>query len=310
MPHWMIKSAIHRTISVLPRSDRWNELFQKYVTRSLGLDANGFEGRLSFCRRHLEHFFEAQPQRRRDFSVLDVGTGWYPVVPIGLYLCGASDIWTFDIAPLLRSSRLRLLLQYFIEYDQKGVLKTLLPWAEPERVAQLRIAIQRGDNDSPATLLNRLNIHALVRDAQHTGLQPASIDLFVSTSVFQYIPIEALEGMFAEFKRLASPNAAMSHYIGLWDQFSAFDRSITPLNFLRYSTNQWTWLRSPLIPLNRLRISDYRALHAPAGFALFKEISASGSADDLQKVPLAKEFHKYSAADLLVTTSWLVSRVV
>src|SRR5438105_2565533 len=26
MPHWLIKSAIHRAISFLPRSDRWNEL--------------------------------------------------------------------------------------------------------------------------------------------------------------------------------------------------------------------------------------------------------------------------------------------
>ena len=37
MPHWMIKSAIHRAISLLPRSDRWNELFQHCVTRSLEL---------------------------------------------------------------------------------------------------------------------------------------------------------------------------------------------------------------------------------------------------------------------------------
>jgi hypothetical protein len=308
MPHWMIKSAIHRTISVLPRSHRWNELFQTYVTKSLELDGRGFEDRLRFCRTHLEHYFEAHGLRREGFTALDVGTGWFPVVPVGLYLCGASDIWTFDIAPLLRSSRLRLLLGHFDEYDRRGVLKDLLPWVQPDRVAPLREAIERGTDESPTSLLNRLNIHALVRDAQQTGLKPGSIDLFVSTTVLQYIPAAALQGIFAEFKRLASPDAVMSHYVDLYDQFSVFDRSISPFNFLRYSTTGWKWLRSPLIPLNRLRISDYRALHALAGFAIIKEVNTSGSAQDLEKIPLAREFDKYEAADLLVMTSWLVSK--
>ena len=177
-------------------------------------------------------------------------------------------------------------------------------------MAQLRRAIESGENESPEALLNRLNIHALVRDAQNTGLKSGSIDFFVSTTVLEYIPTEALKGIFAESRRLASPNAVMSHYIDLYDQFSAFDRSITPFNFLRYSTNRWKWLRSPLIPLNRLRISDYRALHAPAGFAIVKEVNTSGSAQDLEKIPLAAEFQEYSPADLLVVSSWLVSRAV
>jgi hypothetical protein len=306
----MIKSVIHRAISVLPGSHHWNEIFQKYVTRSLTLDAAGFEGGLRFCRRHLEHFFEAQTQRREGFSALDLGTGWFPIVPIGLYLCGASEIWTFDIAPLLRSSRLHLLLNYFDEYDQKGALKNFLPWADPERVAQLRQVLRSGDNSSPEALLNKLNVHALVRDAQDTGLNPGSIDLFVSTAVLEYIPAEVLHDIFVEFKKVASPNAVMSHYIVLSDQSSTFDRSVTPFNFLRYSTGRWKWLRSPLIPLNRLRISDYRALHVLAGFAIVKEISTDGSAEDLAKVPLAPEFQTYSAADLLVLFSWLTSRSV
>ena len=108
VPHWLIKSAIHRAISFLPRSERWNEVFQTYVTKSLEIDRGGFEQRLDFCRRHLEHFLELQPMRAENFSVLELGTGWFPIVPVGLYLCGASEIWTFDIVPLLRSSRMKL----------------------------------------------------------------------------------------------------------------------------------------------------------------------------------------------------------
>src|SRR4051812_34577729 len=106
MPHWLIKSALHRAISLLPASHWWNDLFQTHVTRSMGLGAGRFELRLEHCRQHLENFFSQSPERQRgSFSVLELGTGWYPIVPVGLFLCGAADIWTFDIAPLLRPAR-------------------------------------------------------------------------------------------------------------------------------------------------------------------------------------------------------------
>jgi hypothetical protein len=172
----------------------------------------------------------------------------------------------------------------------------------------LQEALESVDQETPEALLGKLNIHVLIRDAQKTDLAPGSIDLFVSTTVLEYIDEEVLEGMFSEFKRLASPNAIMSHYVDLYDQYSVFDRSITRFNFLRYSTNRWKWLSSPLTPLNRLRISDYRALHVKAGFKVVKESTTSGSAEDLGKVPLAPEFQRYSIADLRVLTAWLVSK--
>ena len=226
----------------------------------------------------------------------------------GCICVGHQKIWTFDIAPLLRSARLDLLLNYFDEYDRTGVLKNVLPWVDPDRVAQLRRVIRSGANSSPEALLGELNIHAVVRDAQNTGLNPGSIDLLVSTAVLEYIPAEVLHDIFVEFQKVASSNAVMSHYIVLSDQFATFDKSITPFNFLRYSTERWKWLRSPLIPLNRLRISDYRALHGSGRIRHRQRDQHDGSAEDLAKVPLAPEFQTYSAADLLVLFSWLTSR--
>ena len=56
----------------------------------------------------------------------------YCIVPIGLYLCGASDIWTFDISPLLEAGRLRQLLQMFRDYSLSGALRKFLPHALPQ----------------------------------------------------------------------------------------------------------------------------------------------------------------------------------
>src|SRR5258706_3393096 len=171
MPHWLIKSAIHRAISFLPRSDKWNEFLQTYVSRSLDLGTGRFELRLDYCRQHLEHFFNLQPPTGAGFSVLELGTGWYPIVPLGLYLCGATDIWTFDIAPLLRRSRVEATLQRFCEYEERGVLAKSLPWLWPERMARVREALKMAKTQKPEPLLAGMNIHALVRDASATGLE-------------------------------------------------------------------------------------------------------------------------------------------
>jgi hypothetical protein len=308
MPHWLIKSAIHRAISFLPRSDKWNEFLQTHVSKSLALGTGRFDLRLDYCRQHLEHFFNLRPLTGAGFSVLELGTGWYPIVPVGFYLCGATDIWTFDIAPLLRRSRVEATLQRFCEYHERGVLEKSLPWLRPERMARVREALKEAKTQKPEALLASMNIHALVRDASTTGLNSNSVDLFVSTSVLEYIPRHILVLMFSEFKRLSTPDAIMSHFINLLDEYCHFDKAITPFNFLKYSERQWKFLSSPLIWKNRLRISDYRDLLTKAGYEVTKELNTSGSTRELEQVPLAPAFRAYSQADLLVLRSWLVAK--
>ena len=310
MPHWLIKSAVQRIISVLPRSDWWNEQFQTRVTRSLDLSPARFELRLNYCRRHLENFAKAAPATSPNFSALELGTGWYPVVPVGLYLCGAEAVWTFDIAPLLRRARVEQMLQLFVEYDRRGILSQWLPQARRERLARLHeVLAATTAADTAESMLEAMNIHARVADAQSTGLPDGSIDLFVSTSVLEYVPAAVLSNLLEEFRRLARPGAVMSHFINLLDEFCHFDRRIGPFNFLKYSGRQWRWLDSPLLRKNRLRVSDYRAAFNSAGWPLVGEDNESGWLEQLKSIRLAPEFQNYSQADLLVIRSWVTSRL-
>jgi hypothetical protein len=308
MPHWLIKSAIHRAISLLPQSQKWNEWFQEHMTKSLDLSPGAFEARLNACRSCLENYFENNPGKE-GFSAFELGTGWYPTVPIGFYLCGASKVWCFDIDPLLRASRLKVLLQFFCEYDRSGALKKHLPWVKPDRIQRLHEIMAAADTESPENLLQKLNIQVMVRDAQVTGLEVETIDLFFSYSVLEYIPYGILESIFKEFKRIARKDAVMVHYIDLWDQYSSFDKSITRINFLKFTNKQWNWLKSPLIPLTRLRISEYRTATTNSGFKMLKEVNSSAPAADLNTLKLAPEFERFSKEDLLVTTSWMFSKL-
>ena len=310
MPHWLIKAALQRGISWLPRRQKWNELFQQHVTHSLDLTPGRFESRLDYCRWHWEQFRRLRPQRARAFNVLEVGTGWYPVVPLGLYLHGAKDIWTLDIDPLVNGARLASALTLLDDYAARGQLQKFWPELLPERLEAVRALRRANSTDDPAAKLETLGIHLRVQDASQTGLPPDTLDFMVSTGVLEYIPPPVLAAILAEFNRVATPGAVMSHYLNLIDQYSYFDRSISRLNFLRFSASQWKYLNSPLTWLNRLRLSDYRELFQAAGFKITSEENTRGTEADLAQIHLAPEFQRYSKDDLLVLFSRIVAQSV
>lgn len=149
MPNWRIKAVIHRALSLLPKPQLWNEVFQRLVTKSLELPRPEFTRKVGQCQMHLDHLLGLRPGCAGGFTVLEVGTGWHPVMPVGFYLCGSREVWTFDIRPLLRRARLKRMLRYFCEFDQQGELQRLLPLAKPERMAKLRQALECADRESP-----------------------------------------------------------------------------------------------------------------------------------------------------------------
>ena len=307
LQRWIIKSAIQRVISWLPQSHWWNGLLQKHITKGFDLTPTRFEAQLDFCRIHLEHYLTVAAMPHEGFVALEIGPGWFPIVPVGLYLCGASEIRTYDIAPLIFRHTFKQTLRRFCEYAQNGGLQKILPRVRMERMAQLDRVLARSNRESPVRLLKELNIQTVIGDARRTGLAGGCIDLVFSTEVLEHIPREVLAGLFAECLRISSKDGTMSHYIGMADQFAGYDRSITPFNFLKYPASCWRLLNNPIIPQNRLRLSDYRSLIEQAGYRIVKEIETPGRLDDLRRIPLAPEFRKYSLEDLLVLYSWLVA---
>jgi hypothetical protein len=306
MARWVFKAAVQRGLAMLPLSHVWNELFQTYVTRSLKFTPDNFTRRLAFCRQHLEYLRKFRPAGGA-FTAFDLGTGWFPVVPVGLALCGAERTTTCDIRPLLKPHRVRAILQAFVESAERGELVQQLPALVPERVDVVRGVLADPGRKTPAEWLSPLGIEVLVKDAQHTGLAPNAFDLFVSTEVLEYIPAAVLGGIFTEFRRLARPGAVMSHLIDMTDEYWYFDRSITPFNFLRFSPRAWGWINNDLIPLTRLRVTDFRRLVSESGFRLVAEDNVLGQLEDLQKVSLAEPFKKYSTEELLVLRSWMAA---
>ncbi len=311
MSSWILKTALQRAISGLPCSYWWNGLLQRYVTGGLRIQPDGeFRAKVIACRRHLDYYRAFSRQPREDFTVVEIGTGWFPIIPIGLYLCGAREIWTFDIVGLLRADTFCKVIEYFCLFSQTGELDELLPAVRTSAIARLTELAPLAMKVSPVEFLERLNIHSLVRDVRNSGLRDGSADLVFSHGVLEHFPPRMLAEALAEWRRLCSGYSVMSHFIGMADQFASFDRSITPFNNLQYSARVWRWLNNSLIPQNRLRASDYRRAYGDAGFGIVAEEDLNGAESDLAGVRLAAEFEHYDKQDLLVLFSWLVGRPV
>ena len=307
MAHWLIKAAVHRAISALPNRQAWNGLLQKWITRSTQLTPQAFEDKTRECCRHLTALRAVYP--KQDFTVLEVGTGWLPIIPVGLWLCGARELWTFDIDPLVKTERLLGILRYYSDVAKAGTLSTLLPEVRQDRIQKLNAVLSSARAEqAPATVLEQLNIHYLVQGAQQTSLADGTIDYFVSSGVLEYVPRVFLPQVLREFYRVGVSGAAMSHRLNLVDQYSYFDSNITAFNFLKFTEQKWAWLDSPLMSQNRLRMDAYRTLLRDTGFELLKEENVSGTEEDLAKVELAPEFRQISRADLLVIHSFITAR--
>lgn len=308
MPHWLLKAAAQGAIAAAPMGDRLDRAARVHVTRSLTLGQAAFATKLRQCRHHVSRA-RAIRGAGRPFAprVLELGTGWYPIVPIGLWLCGASRVTTLDKNPLLEPERVRRTVQMYDEAARSGMLDQLLPGVWADRVAALRDLAAWADEEDAEALLDRLGVESMVGDARSSGLPTAAYDLLVSNNTFEHVPPESLYDILSEFRRLSSPRAVMSHFVDMADHYAYFDRTLSQYHYMRFSDRTWRLLNGGIQYQNRLRISDYRELHAMAGFSILREDLGQPLPGDLDRVPLADRFRGYERDDLLVLRAWLTS---
>jgi hypothetical protein len=307
MPPWLLKAATQGTLSLLPASHRWNFLFQKYVTKSMELPEPWFSRKLQDCHRHLTHYHSQTGQALPD-AVLELGTGWHPIFALAMFVSGVQQIYTVDISALLYAPVVKQVIACFLKFADSGQLATLLPLARTERVDLLRDLLTRVDTLSMPDLLATCNITAVVADARHLALDGQTVDLIVSNDTLEHIPGDTIRDIFVAFKTLMNLGAIMSHAIDLSDHYAHFDKTLTPHHFLRYSDQTWRWFNNSLHYQNRLRMSDYRMIHAQAGFVIVHEETRRSTPEVMSHVNIASQFTPYSLYDLAVTGAWIVSK--
>ena len=256
---WVAKAIIQKTISGMPFSHLINYLFQRYVTRGVVLSDQYLKDRLEHTRRHLAGFTLAVGGI--PVSCLELGTGWYPVVPVSLYISGVNAIHTVDLTRHLTKGRILETLVALVRWKDAGKLSAYLN-IEPQRWESLLDILAHSGNLSFDQLMEALELHYHVTDARQLPLETGSVNLAISNNTLEHIPRPVMEQILKEFERVTRGGLS-SHFVDMTDHFAHMDKSISIYHYLRYAEWQWAMIDNAIQPQNRLRADDYRTIFAP-----------------------------------------------
>lgn len=300
---WILKAIIQKIISWLPASQKINFLFQKYVTKGVRLSDQYFSDKYTSVVDHLTYYKKYKGQE--DFKVLELGSGWYPVVPIALFLSGAKEIVSFDISPLMNKEGVILTIEKYLNWHKSGKLKSLEPFIVESRLNELENIDLK--NITAEKLLASIHLSLKVKDARTTEEASDSFDLICSNNTFEHIYPEILEPILVEFQRILKRGGLMSHFIDMSDHFAHLDKSINIYNFLRYSKKQWSWIDNTVQPQNRWRLKDYLLLYRKNRIKVIHQDLRLGNTKEVESVPVHADFSIYGLEDLAVSHAYLVS---
>jgi SAM-dependent methyltransferase len=300
---WLGKALLQKGMSVLPRSESANYLFQRHVTHALPPSLTSFRGKFSRAVAHLDALAGYGPARPLGDAVLyEFGAGWDLAVQLSYWSLGVDRQVIVDLQPHVRLELVNLTL---------GRLESERATLAAEAKRELRDPGREGV-ESVWDLEKRFGITYLApRDARATGLDSGSVDLVSSTNTLEHVPAADLVPILAECRRLLRPDGILSSRIDLRDHYSYFDRGLSPYNFLRYSDRAWRLFNSSVLYQNRLRRPDYLHAFSESGFEIVSEGVArpnEGERAALDSLELAPRFREYSPDDVGVLALVLVAR--
>ena len=307
MKKWILKAVVQKTISYLPFSSRINYFFQKYITKGVFLSDEYFYGRLIHAREHLKGF-SIYSNIDIPNSCLELGTGWYPVVPISFFLSSVKKTYSVDISFLTSKERIKKTIEKFVEAEERGLLIEYVP-IKSENFEILVKLLKEYDSLSLEQILESINLIYLIEDARNLSLPDESIDLINSNNTFEHIYPEILTFIIKDFKRVCKKGGVMSHFIDMTDHFAHFDKSINIYNFLHYSDAQWKWIDNSIQPQSRLRIDDYKRIYESLDISISEQSYEEGQIEELKKIKLDKKYQNKPLGTIVISHCHFISKM-
>jgi SAM-dependent methyltransferase len=282
--NWKLKAAVQRACAALPLG---REAAYYSLQRTFGLVGDPdvplmMQRETAMIATELRaHGFDL-----RDKRVMEIGTGWRVDMPIGLHLCGARSVVTYDLHRYLKP-RLVMSAVTALARQRKAVSEIFGEVADPGEVEHRLDRLARAADVLELFRLAGIEYHAPA-DATRSGLPSGSVDLHLSYTVLQHVPYPVLVEILREASRVLSSGGLACHHIDLSDQFAQADASISRSNFLRYSDEEWaTYSSNQFAYHNRLRVSDYERLYRDAGHQIVGWVT---EIDDRSRRELANGF--------------------
>lgn len=298
---WQLSYLRSSVFALLPGGPWLRTIKRKLIPYPAKLDLETFDNAFEMIA-----MLEQAGMHPRGNVLLEVGSGWRPIIPLIMRLAGADRVYLVDAQRLLDIHLLR------------GIARELCERADTiaarlgTDAAHVRAALDCPADASLAELLEHFRLVYLApADATALALDDGSIDIAISRAVLEHIPPPTLGHIFTELHRVLKADGGMCHIVDNSDHWWHRDARLSRVNFLRYSESRWRWFAiNPLDYQNRLRHSDYLRLARQAGFQIAEDRSVpdARALAELQHLRVDRTFAAYRPDDLAVLISRFVAR--
>jgi SAM-dependent methyltransferase len=240
-------------------------------------------------------------------NVLEIGSGWQPMVPILFSLAGAK-VYLTDMYPLMRTETFQAALDAIRENRDEIIARLKISPDAFDRAARAC-----ADDEMEQRLQELRLVYLAPCDCRHLTLETGSVDIVMSRAVLEHIPPAVIEDIFQESHRLLRAGGIMLHLVDHSDHWSHRDQRINAVNFLRYP--DWLFGLTCINPQdyqNRLRHTEYRKLLESTGFAVKSEERTVDPKclASLSSMPIAERFRHFEAEDLATVNSILLAKAL
>jgi SAM-dependent methyltransferase len=241
----------------------------------------------------------------RGTSVLELGTGWKPVIPLIFRLAGCDRLILVDSQRLLDRNLMIGIIQNLAGYKDMIAARLGLP---VERIEQ-RLTLS--DARSLDAIFHGLGIeYRAPYDARDTRLPDGEVDVVISRAVLEHIPAPVIADIFRESNRILTNGGHMCHIVDNSDHWAHNDKSITLVNFLRFEEQFWKLCAiNPLDYQNRLRHFEYLRIARETGFeiALDRSSADQEQVQNLKQMQICSRYRDTPLEELAIMTSYFVA---
>lgn len=303
---WALKVAAFHVLSAVPGGGRAYRFAQDHITKGLVPTRGGVQQKMDVG---LQYWKWLDDHQRNALAAggahLDFGAGWHPTIPLLYYSLGVDRQYLLDVVPLLDAKLVMETARVFrgIVTDPQCPIRHLIQRA-PEHPALTKA-------QWPAWLAS-LGIEYIAPCADAGPRLRGRVDIVTCTQALLHADRASLQRSFALLHTALKPGGRFLATIHLKDLYANFDRSITHYNHLKFSPSVWDHVvNSRLMPFNRFKARDYRALLEEAGFAIEAfEVEGPTDADRqlLAKIRVHECFRDYSRDELGAKHLFFVAR--
>jgi hypothetical protein len=297
--HWKLKALFFKITSSNSLFINFFYFVKRLLYTQREVPNRLFKSRIKHAQNHLEAYIRQEIKLPE--STLEIGTGWYPLVPIYFFLCNVKFIYTIDINQLLTYNQLIKTLEKF---NSEEVELRKFEYLDAKNFEIINNILNNKKNFTLQSALAYLNIKYKFENFMDCDISKP-IDLLHSNNTLEHIPKQELNEIIKKSKEIMKSKGIQSHFIDLSDHYS-HKNSISNLNFLSYSSKEWKKYNSFIHYQNRLRPQDYIITFIAQSLEVVEIYPKTLPFEEQKKLKVHQEFANYTKDDLYVLNLYLV----